>query len=802
MSLVSQAIKNIKGGISQQPDILRYEDQGAEQVNAFSSEISGLIKRPPTKLIARVGNESSLGLAPMVHPIHRDASEKYAVCFTGSSIAIIDLLTGAVQPCSTPNGSAYITTANPRDDLKCVTVADYTFVINKTKVCSAGNAKTPEYYDPERNALVVCSGGQFSRTFSVSINGVEVTTYSTPDGSNTGDGVKCDIQYIVKNLSTAFNAFANDPANNFTGWSSKAMEGYFWIKAPVGAKIEELRIVDGYNGKLLTGFRNDVRSTTDLPVYAPPNYQVRVSGESGTEQDDYWLRFDAERNVWVEMAAPKILADYNKATMPHAIIREADGTFTFKQLDWTHRAAGDDETNPYPSFIGQTLADVFFYRNRLGLLAGENVILSESGAYFNFFPPSVAVASDSDPIDVAVSANRVSLLRYAIPFAEELLLWSDNNQFVLGADGTLSPTSVKLSLTTEFEVSNAARPYGIDRGIYFVSERSTHSNINRYYAVQDVSSVKNAEDISAHVPSYIPNGVFNMSGSTTENFLSVLTSGDEQRVYVYKFLYTQEQLVQQSWSHWEFKYATRILMANVIGSTMYLLIDSPSGLYLEEMLFTQNTKDFQQEPYRLFVDRKTIYTVPAGMYDPDTGETVMKLKDVFTVTPADGRYYAVVGNGTLFRFDPPVEGWGPTDGTIKMSGDLTGETLVFGAAYTMKYVFSKFLIKKSAPDGSTSTEDTGRLQLRRGWVNYEVSGNFKLTVNNQGRQAEYRMTGKRLGTQGMTLGQDNLDTGQFRYPLGGNAKNLTVTLSSDTPNPVAIIGGGWEGNYVRRSSGI
>lgn len=802
MSLVSQAIKNIKGGVSQQPDILRYEDQGAEQVNAFSSEISGLIKRPPTLAMTRVGKTGLYKKSPLCHVIDRDSSERYVISFDGFEAHALDLLTGETKTINFPNGRGYLNTSNPRDDLKCVTVADYTFVINKAKACEAGTKKTPEYYDPERNALIVCSGGQYSRTFQVLINGTEVCTYTTPDGSNTGDGAKCDIQYIVKTLSATFNSFAQDTANNFVGWTSRAMEGYFWIRAPEGAKIEELRIVDGYNGKLLTGFRNDIQRTSELPVYAPPNYQVRVSGEAGTDQDDYWLRFDAERNVWVEMAAPNILSDFNKTTMPHALIREADGTFTFKPMDWTARAAGDDETNPYPSFIGQTLTDVFFYRNRLGFLSGENVILSESGAYFNFFPPSVAVSADSDPIDVAVSANRVSLLKYAIPFAEELLLWADNNQFVLGADGTLSPTSVKLSLTTEFEVSDVARPYGIDRGVYFVSERSTYSNINRYYAVQDVSSVKNAEDISAHVPSYIPNGVFSMSGSTTENFLSVLTTGNEKRVYVYKFLYLQEQLVQQSWSYWEFDYATRILMATVIGSTMYLLIDSPSGLYLERILFTQNTKDFQQEPYRLYMDRKTPYTIPAGLYDPDTGETTMKLKDVFIETPKDGRYYAVRLDGAMFRFDAPSNGWGPTDGTIKFGGDMTGESLVFGAAYEMKYVFSKFLIKKSGPDGSTATEDTGRLQLRRGWVNYEGSGNFKLAIDNQGRHSEYLMTGKRLGTQGMTLGQDNLDTGQFRYPLGGNAKNLTVTLTSDTPNPVAIIGGGWEGNYVRRSSGI
>ncbi|WP_459606244.1 phage nozzle protein, partial [Enterobacter hormaechei] len=47
MALVSQSIKNLKGGISQQPEILRYPEQGTLQVNGWSSETEGLQKRPP-----------------------------------------------------------------------------------------------------------------------------------------------------------------------------------------------------------------------------------------------------------------------------------------------------------------------------------------------------------------------------------------------------------------------------------------------------------------------------------------------------------------------------------------------------------------------------------------------------------------------------------------------------------------------------------------------------------------------------------------------------------------------------------
>ncbi|MRT33244.1 hypothetical protein FGX01_05745, partial [Xylella fastidiosa subsp. multiplex] len=101
---------------------------------------------------------------------------------------------------------------------------------------------------------------------------------------------------------------------------------------------------------------------------------------------------------------------------------------------------------------------------------------------------------------VAVSHNRVSTLKYAVPFSEELLLWSDQAQFVLTASDILSSRSVGLNLTTQFDVQDRARPHGVGRNVYFSSPRASFTSINRYYAVQDVSSVKNAEDMTAHVP--------------------------------------------------------------------------------------------------------------------------------------------------------------------------------------------------------------------------------------------------------------------------------------------------------------
>lgn len=404
-------------------------------------------------------------------------------------------------------------------------------------------------------------------------------------------------------------------------------------------------------------------------------------------------------------------------------------------------------------------------------------------------------------IDVAVSHNRVSILKYAVPFSEELLLWSDEAQFVLGASGILTSKSVELNLTTQFDVQDRARPYGIGRNIYYAATRARFSSINRYYAVQDVSSVKSSEDITSHVPSYIPNGVFSIHGSSSENFATVLTEGSPSRIYVYKFMYDNEELVQKSWSHWELGEGIEVVAATTIGSRMNLLLRSSTAVWSARLIFTSHTKDFDGEPYQLALDNKTSYVIPAGSFDEDTFITTIDLETVYGMKLVGGTLSVVEEDGRQIRFDEPEGGW-ESDSTLKLDGDLSGKRVFIGFNIPFSYQLSRLLIKKTADDGSVSTEDVGRLQLRRAWINFEESGAFTVEVQTPSNLFSYTMAGGKLGSDQLRAGRLNIDNGQFRFPVAGNAYTTHVTVKSDAVTPLSIIGCGWEGNYMRRSSGI
>lgn len=795
MALISQSIKNLKGGISQQPDILRFPEQGAEQINGWSSETEGLQKRPPLVFTKTLGDYTHLsyeGRLPLIHLINRDEYEQYYVSFHGAGVRVHDL-NGKEYPVT--GDMSYVTCNNPRDDLRMVTVADYTFIVNRTRVVLEDT--TPLYtLREDGSALINVRGGQYGRTLSIAINSATPqASVKIADGSLPEHVTQTDAQWLTDTLAIQLRAALPE-------WGFGTGPGYIHIVAPAADNIRSLDVKDGYGGQLMSGILHTTQSFSKLPIEGPDGYQVKVVGDTSKTADQFYVQYDAQRKVWKEVAGWNTAAGLQNWTMPWALIRKPDGSFNMEQLPWAHRQCGDMDTNPTPSIAGQTINDVFFFRNRLGFLAGENIVMSRTSKYFNLFPASVANLSDDDPIDVAVSHNRISVLKYAVPFSEELLLWSDQAQFVLSASGILSPKSVELNLTTEFDVSDRARPFGIGRGVYFASPRASYTSLNRYYAVQDVSSVKSAEDMSAHVPSYVPNGVFSIRGSSTENFVSILSSNAKSKVFIYKFLYLNEEIAQQSWSHWDFGDNVEILAADSIGSTMYLIMRNQSNTWMAKVSFTKSSVDFQGEPYRIYMDNKLPIQVRAGTYNDDTYTTTVHPTDYYGMNIWQGRIYLVANDGQVLTFDPPEGGWPGGYPTLLLNGNQEGQGYYMGLAIDFRYVFSKFLIKKAAEDGSTATEDIGRLQLRRAWLNYENSGAFDIEVQNTSSIFKYAMAGARLGSNALRVGGLNVGTGQYRFPVAGNAQVNIVRILSNHVTPLNVIGCGWEGNYLRRSSGI
>ena len=384
------------------------------------------------------------------------------------------------------------------------------------------------------------------------------------------------------------------------------------------------------------------------------------------------------------------------------------------------------------------------------------------------------------------------------------MLFSREGQFVLSSDGVMTPKSVKCDQITNFDYNPMVQPISVGPSIFFVNDRVNHSSLMRYYSLQDVADLKDAEDVSAHIPTYIPRGITRLSGNTTENVVTLVNTNNPNTVYCYKFILQNGVSEQQAWFKWTFGYkGTEVVLAEFIDSTIYLLINSPNGLFLDKAQLTGNALDFEDEPVRLFMDRKVKYTIPStAKYSDFNDYTELSLKDIYKYVPKNtGEYvmYLVNKDGYLTE----INEW-DDNGVFRINGDHRGHEAFVGMSYYFYTELSKQNIKKSTANGGVVSEDEGRLQLRYYWFNYSNSGVFDCHVDNdvKNKHFRYRFTGKILGESRTKLGGKNVFTGKYKFPVQDNNSEVVISLSSNNPQPLNIISGGWEGLYIRRNSAV
>jgi hypothetical protein len=774
--LISSAIPNLINGVSQQPATLRLASQAEEQVNFLSTVADGLKRRPGTRHIAKLS--SAPWADAFLHTIDRDATEKYLVTIRNGQLQVNDALTGAARTVTAPNGWGYLA-GGTKDSYRAVTVADYTFIINRnTKTAMASNLSPTRV----NMGMFVIKAGNYGKRYRLYINDALVATYTTPNGS-----VATDIQYVqTGHIAQALFDVLATPAGFY-----KAIYGDV-IRVWRGDNTAfTLRIEDDTGGAATSSIVSKVQRFSDLPESAPDGFTVEIVGDNVSSFDNYYVQFasSGSSGVWNEVAKGGEQISLNASTMPHTLVREANGTFTFKVSAWESRAVGDSELIPPPSFIGRAISDIFFYRNRLGLLADENVILTQQGSYFNFWRDTATAMLDTDPLDIAVTSTKVSILHHALSFNQSLLLFSDNAQFILQGGDILSAETAYVTQATQFESNPNVRPVGAGQYVYFPVQRGSYTGIREYY-VESGDSQNNALDVTSHCPHYVPKGIFQLSASTAEDILIGLSSLTPSTVWTYKFYFGEGGKLQSAWSRWDFSDEDNILSAEFIGSSLYFVISRSDGTYLEEMPIESGAvEDGSTVPYHM--DRAITL---AGVYD---GENT-----TFTLPYATEKPLWAVVRKTEGTF---LEGLSlnftkTSSKTLTVRGNWAGASVIIGVRFTSTYTFSTLYLKGNEAGGGTVSYDDGRLQIRRISLNYADSGYFKVVSHPTGREPSVReFTGRVLASSSATLGGVELSTGRFAAPIMSRNKETTIKIETDNFLSAAFTSAEWEATYHTRA---
>lgn len=539
-----------------------------------------------------------------------------------------------------------------------------------------------------------------------------------------------------------------------------------------------------------------VSSVEKLPETAADGTIYEVQGSAASPYSSFYVVRNGD--VWDETVKPGLRNAIDEATMPHCLIREADGTFTFAPFSWAPRRVGDEATNPMPTFVGRSLRDVFFYQNRLAFLVDENVILSGAGDFGNFWRNTVLDVIDSDVVDVAVTSSQVSILEHAILFNDGALLIADQTQFSLsnGEDG-VTPASMSILPVTHYTVNKAARPVTMGTEVYFCGNVSGQSTVYEYSRLQDTEATT-AADITAHVPGLIPGDVQELCAGPRALFAFM---GDT-RAFCYQLYWNGNEKLMSAWRPWTFH--GEVKAAETLDDQLYQVVAYDDGLFLEKIDLSDGAKPASQ-PNQVYLDRRVEIV---GTYDEAEDRTTFVLP--YEVQEEDRPLVDVIyGNSASVphqRVNTELIEWdSPT--TLSVPHNVAGETCI-----GLRYSFHVELSQQFPVDYQGRPLTSGRLQMRTLSVRYTNSGRFDVEVYPYGHaprddlEADFpkrvaTFVGRKLGTASAILGAPAYTTGSFRVALAGDSRKVVIRLTNDSHMASTFSSAEWEGLYHSRVMG-
>ena len=348
-------------------------------------------------------------------------------------------------------------------------------------------------------------------------------------------------------------------------------------------KVHAVAAQDSFGNQASYGWAQNVDYMTDLPKDMGTFISIVRVGESS--KSAIWFKY--KNGAWLEHHDPFVDREINNTTMPYSIIRKynADSEryeFYVERFDWDDRLIGDNVTNPLPQFIGTPIKDIFFFRNRLGLMTSKGLAMSEVGYYGNFFRTSVASLLDSDRINTAVESQRSVNLEHAILLEDSVMMFSDKAQFRFRGGNILSPSSYTITQELAYDMNISVRPLLLNNRIYFITRRGAYSAVHEMIISNQANQDSVANDITVQCQRYVAGNVDKITGSSANNMIFVtagvnfdISQGGivERRntVYMYKFHDSGRERVQSAWSKWV--YNGDVYSGFCLGTSFYTMIN-------------------------------------------------------------------------------------------------------------------------------------------------------------------------------------------------------------------------------------
>ena len=856
MPAVTQQIPNFLGGVSRQTDDKKLPNTLTECVNGYPDPTFGLLKRPGMRHInvLKKSNGTAFSEQELANAawffIDRGAAGSYVGCIKSTNIYIWTAEDGTFCDITDPDGTSPYPTGylvstqqasvgTKQSDYHFRSIQDVTIITNKTVPTAMQAAPT---FVPNSQATLklksIIDGDVHKVKIKGTSNGTEHTATATVGSSDTfnsfisGTGSSA-LLGSIKALIEARHADTND--TEFDGkWYLNAYANSLQIRRTTEAngvvtntepgsgvtyKYFQLSGLGGVSNDALETFQDDVNTVDLLPLESFHNHTVKILNSSGAE-DDYYLKFVAQNGTggygyWEETRARDVSPGFDNTTMPHELVNTGATTFTFGPITYEERKTGDTTTNPNPSFVGKKLSCTFFFNNRFGVLAEDNVILGVANDNYNFFYRSALTEVDPDPVDLNVSSVRPVKLFEVLPSPQGLLLFSERQQFQLYASDAsdITKATALIRPLSNYEMEPNVRPVDMGTTVSFVSKVPGYSKVFSL-ALRDVEQTPIVVDISKAVLEWLPDTVDFMLTSP-QNSLVMLIDRDTSYMYSYRFYNNGEEDLFQAWTKWEVP--GKLQVAEVLN-------DDVTIVSLHEGQYTLGIISLDELPSGDVVSTPSSYTgnVPLDMatrpVKPATNVEAVVYDEANDITKIYVPYTPINNKEAIMLLTVPtadvdtdaeldsdqgywataVERIEPVTGYryFEVKGNFTdyADGIVVGYGYDLEVTMPKFYYQQGQPGADyTAALIINRIRLsagRSGAIRFKI----KPTGSNEWKDVQHTTEA------GVYQGDTNPVVNEqiFTLPIHQRNTNFELKVTSNFPYPVSLVSMMWEGNYSPR----
>lgn len=977
MAAVSQKLANLVGGVSQQPDTVKFSNQLRTCDNYYPDFTSGLAKRPGLQAKGKLANAVDDGT--WFH-IFRDDKEKYIFQFSkAGALKIWDANSSLQQTVNAVAAEATTYAVHDSfDDLATLQINDYIFILNRTKVVAQGSTASSSY---NPFGFVNINTVAFNTDYIITIDGINFS-HTTP--SNASGSTQNSVQTIINALVSSINGNAN--------YVAQGIGNSIFIRRANNADFS-LKATGGTIGTAVEAFKEIVTSVSQLPREFLSDRRIKVEGTAESNADDYWVVFVPSTagqtsgvGHWEETIAPSTILGMNTETLPHVVIREANGTFTYRQLDeasaiasagttvvtgiptavsitsatsgghvvgeefaaiggtgknlrlvvdkvktvtiansyaansssyvrqistpiyqavwrqqsrligydtqyywylagnqigvtsdtdlvvgdttyvvngsfqninnetragitsvkvtngiidaisivqagqgytatnavsntsgdafqittvntqnlegdevrleyWKPRTVGAADTNPMPSFVGNTIDGISFFKNRIIFTSRQNAICSQAGDYFNFFASTVITIVDSDPIDISASSLKPIRFKHLLPVPRGLLLFGDNAQYVLETTTeAFAPKTAEINLLSAFSQSDTISPIDIGPSYVFLEEGDKATAVYEMNVGDNVGGKPAVQELTRPLPYYIPAAINNFKVSQSANTFALLSRQDLKSIYFYRFFNAGDSRVS-AWFRWilpgtvesfdfdqDIMYVVTKQGSGYILNTVSLLTETPS----QSLLFEGEYLDVRLD----YFDYN-----PVRVYKSATDTTRVCFKDGFNNSEEQP---------VLMYLDPAIAGSfeeqtlqydasAPTGEKyyLVVDGNQTTSKFAIGYKYEASAELPAFYYVKA--EGNKDTINVPRISRLK--INSYNSGPYRALVTADGRD-DFSLSLPQI--QANNYLADNIPlvrNAQSTVPILAKGDQFNFSLIADSPFPTAFTSVTWEGTY-------